>query len=164
MSPDSEQTHRVDVQLRPSIWRRANASQRRDLKLIVHELSTTSEFKLAHGLDDEMEWGIRLGLGPEAFIVTLVDRDGRTLRILPIPLGPLRSLICDYLSIIRRMGDAIGAHGMTHLEALDMARRSAHNEASERIREALQDVLLVDAETARRLFTVLCLVYDTPAR
>lgn len=152
------------VTLRPSIWRRADEALRRELELLLHELNTSSHFVLqvpppAGGFE------LRLGLTGEHLIVAIMDVQGLPYASRSIPLEPLRSIIRSYLKLIARMGGSISSHAsVTHFEALDMARRATHNEASEQIQRVLDGMLKVDLETARRLFTILCLVYDFPAR
>lgn len=151
------------VTLRPSIWRRADTERRRELELLLHELQNTSQFELQVPAPSD-GWEIRLGLTAEHLIVALVDGQGLPFDNRSVALEPLRGIIRTYLSLIARMGGSISSHSMGHFEALDMARRTTHNEASLRVQEALEGMLALDLETARRLFTVLCLVYDTPSR
>lgn len=151
------------VSLRPSIWRRADLERRRELELLLHEMQTASGFDLQIPAPSD-GWEIRLGLTAEHLIVALVDGQGLPFDNRSIMLEPLRGIIRTYLSLIARMGGSISSHSMGHFEALDMARRATHNEASQRVQEALEGMLQVDLEAARRLFTILCLVYDTPSR
>lgn len=150
------------VTLRPSIWRRADETLRRELELLLHELNTTSYFVLQVP-PPPGGFELRLGLTSEHLIVAIMDTQGLPFASRSIALEPLRSIIRSYLKLIARMGGSISSHAsVTHFEALDMARRATHNEASEQIQGVLEGLLEVDLETARRLFTVLCLVYDFP--
>lgn len=163
MSQGSTSPGLLRVTLRPSIWRRADLERRRDLELLLQELQMSSQFVLLESVP-EGGWEIRLGLTAEHMIVALVDAQGLPFANRSIALEPMRGIIRSYLSLIERMGGSIASHGIGQFEALDMARRATHNEASQRISEALDGMLQVDLETARRIFTILCLVYDTPAR
>ena len=46
------------------------------------------------------------------------------------------------------------------IEAVDMARRSIHNEGSELVRERLHEKIEVDHHTSRRLFTLICALHS----
>lgn len=150
------------ISIRPSIWRRANNLQRQELELLINEMNKSSEFILETEPIDGT-WSIRLGLTSDSLIIAIVDEKNHTHKNHSLLLEPIRKNITTYLSLIKKMGDNISGHNMTHLEALDMARRATHNEASKLVQSYLEGFLLIDIETARRLFTVICIVYDTPA-
>jgi len=58
-------------------------------------------------------------------------------------------MICDsYYQAIRSASPA-------QIEAIDMGRRGLHNEAAELLRQRLDGKLVVDFDTARRLFTLI---------
>jgi uncharacterized protein (UPF0262 family) len=45
------------------------------------------------------------------------------------------------------------------IQAIDVNRRSLHDEGSSVLRERLASKILVDTDTARRLFTLLCALH-----
>ena len=47
----------------------------------------------------------------------------------------------------------------TQIETIDMARRGLHDEGSEILKERLRDAVEVDFDTARRLFTIVCVLH-----
>ena len=47
----------------------------------------------------------------------------------------------------------------SQIETIDMARRAIHNEGSELLSDHLVGKIVVDAETARRLFTLICVLH-----
>ena len=55
--------------------------------------------------------------------------------------------------------DAIRNATMAQIEALDMGRRGLHNEGSELLSRRLDGKISVDADTARRLFTLICALH-----
>jgi uncharacterized protein (UPF0262 family) len=54
---------------------------------------------------------------------------------------------------------AIKKASPTQIEAIDMGRRGLHNEGSEMLRDRLADKIELDHNTARRLFTLLCVLH-----
>lgn len=76
-----------------------------------------------------------------------------------LPTQPLRSLIRDYFLICESYFSAIQAGNSAKLEAIDMGRRGVHNEASTLLREMLEEKIEVDFATARRLFTLVCVLH-----
>jgi uncharacterized protein (UPF0262 family) len=76
-----------------------------------------------------------------------------------LPLRSFRSLIKDYFLILDSHQDAL-KHGMLEkIEAIDMGRRSLHNEGAELIIELLENKINTDFETARRLFTIITILH-----
>ena len=55
--------------------------------------------------------------------------------------------------------NAIRTDSPQRIEAIDMGRRALHDEGSELLRERLADRVAIDANTARRLFTLLCVLH-----
>jgi uncharacterized protein (UPF0262 family) len=74
-----------------------------------------------------------------------------------LSLSPLRGVIKDYFMLCDSYYAAIrNATTPGQIEALDMGRRGLHNEGAELLRERLHGKVRVDADTARRLFTLIC--------
>jgi uncharacterized protein (UPF0262 family) len=75
-----------------------------------------------------------------------------------LPLSPFRRIIKDYRLICDSYFDAIKDAPPARVETLDMGRRGVHNEGADLLIEKLRGRVAVDFETARRLFTLLCVL------
>jgi uncharacterized protein (UPF0262 family) len=76
-----------------------------------------------------------------------------------LSLTPLRRVIKDYFLICESYYKAIRTAPPSQIEALDMGRRGLHNEGSDILTERLKDKITVDHDTARRLFTLICVLH-----
>jgi uncharacterized protein (UPF0262 family) len=76
-----------------------------------------------------------------------------------LSLTPLRKIVKDYFLICESYFEAIKSSSPRHIEAIDMGRRGLHNEGSEILRKRLKDKIEVDFDTARRLFTLVCVLH-----
>ena len=76
-----------------------------------------------------------------------------------LPTRPLRGLIKDYFLVCDSYFTAIKGATSSRIEALDMARRGLHDEGSQTLRESLAERVSVDHDTARRLFTLVCVLH-----
>ena len=76
-----------------------------------------------------------------------------------LPLAPFRGIVRDYFMICESYFAAIKRSSPAQIEAIDMGRRGLHNEGSELLRERLADKVAVDLSTARRLFTLVCVLH-----
>jgi uncharacterized protein (UPF0262 family) len=104
----------------------------------------------------------RLVLGVEGtrltFDISLAD--GSPHGKLMLSLTPFRRIIKDYFIVGECYFKAIGgSQTASQIEALDMGRRGLHNEGAELLRERLQGKIEVDMDTARRLFTLICVLH-----
>lgn len=76
-----------------------------------------------------------------------------------LPLVGFRGIIKDYFLMCEQYYDAIKHSASDRLQTLDMARRGVHNEGSEMLQEQLADRIHMDFSTARRLFTLICVLH-----
>ncbi|HWY17057.1 MAG TPA: UPF0262 family protein [Rhizomicrobium sp.] len=83
------------------------------------------------------------------------DPHGRVM----LSLTPFRRIIKDYFLVCESYFKAIRNAPPAQIEALDMGRRGLHDEGSEILRERLKGKIEVDTDTARRLFTLLCVLH-----
>src|SRR5262249_38989485 len=84
--------------------------------------------------------------------------DGQSETIV-VPLAPFRGIVRDYFMVCESYYEAIRHSSLAQIEAIDMGRRSLHNEGSELLMERLADKVTVDLDTARRLFTLICVLH-----
>lgn len=76
-----------------------------------------------------------------------------------LPLKPFQRIIKDYFLICESYYDAVSTHNPYKVEALDMSRRGIHNEGSELLQSQLEGKIALDFDTARRLFTLICVLH-----
>lgn len=75
-----------------------------------------------------------------------------------LALRPFQSLIKDYFLICESYYNAV-YRGLGQIEAIDMGRRGLHNEAADMLMARLAETVEMDHNTARRLFTLLCVLH-----
>ncbi len=76
-----------------------------------------------------------------------------------LSLGPFRQVVKDYFQICESYFDAVKNLPPSQIETIDMARRGIHNEGSRVLQERLEGKAEVDTDTARRLFTLICVLH-----
>ena len=76
-----------------------------------------------------------------------------------LPLLPFRRIVKDYFTVCESYYEAIRTASPSRIEAIDMGRRSLHNEGSDLLRDRLDGKIVVDSDTARRLFTLICVLH-----
>ncbi|MCG3267142.1 UPF0262 family protein [Yoonia sp. I 8.24] len=76
-----------------------------------------------------------------------------------LSLGPFRQVVKDYFQICESYFDAVKTMPPSQIETIDMARRGIHNEGARILQERLKGKADVDTDTARRLFTLICVLH-----
>jgi uncharacterized protein (UPF0262 family) len=109
--------------------------------------------------------------GPGPFVLALSVRDGRLLfdirdeamrpvTLIGLALGPLRRLIKDYVMMLDSYAMAVQEGREARIQAIDMGRRGLHNEGATLMMQRLAGRVEIDFETARRLFTLVCVLHQ----
>ena len=102
-------------------------------------------------------YGLKLSLQDNRLVF---DIDGEDFtRTYAISLTPLKGVLKDYLLICDSYYEALRGSSPSQIESVDMGRRGLHNEGAEQLKSRLDGKIVVDHETARRLFTLLCALY-----
>ena len=101
---------------------------------------------------------LELGMEENRLVMAIGDPGGGPLGRVLLPLSPFRRVIKDYFTICESYYQAIKTASPSQIEAIDMGRRGLHNEGAELLRERLVDKIEIDEDTARRLFTLVCVL------
>ena len=76
-----------------------------------------------------------------------------------LSLGPFRQVVKDYFQICESYFEAVKTLPPSQIETIDMARRGIHNEGARVLQERLNGKADIDEQTARRLFTLICVLH-----
>ena len=100
-----------------------------------------------------------LGIEENRLVFDIQAEGGNPLTKVILPLTPFRTVVKDYFTVCESYYTAIKRASVTQIEALDMGRRALHNEGSDLLRERLEGKIGLDQNTARRLFTLICVLH-----
>lgn len=151
----------IDVTLdeRTILWRSADIEQER--RIAIFDLLEGNHFAPRRVHSDGYAGPYRLHLAVEEgrLAIALQREDGSHLETLVLGLARLRRAIKDYFAICDSYYQAIRNATPQQIETVDMARRGIHNEAAELLIERLDGKIDIDFDTARRLFTLICVLH-----
>ena len=102
---------------------------------------------------------LHLGIEENRLVLDIRAADETPVDRVLVSLTPFRGVVKDYFLICESYFAAIRTASPSRIEAIDMGRRALHNEGSELLRERLAERVAVDLNTARRLFTLLCVLH-----
>ena len=133
-----------------------SALQEADLAQAVRDLSVANRF-LPKDLDGPFVLHLSIVEGRLVFDVRTADDEPLT--ALGLALGPFRRLIKDYQLLVDSYAHAIQEGREASIQAIDMGRRGLHNEGATLMVQRLAGRVEIDFETARRLFTLVCVLH-----
>ncbi len=102
---------------------------------------------------------LRLSVQENRLIFDVRGETGAEIDRFAVPLVPFRRIVKDYFTVCESYYAAIKNAPPSQIEAIDMGRRALHNEGSELLRARLDEKVDTDFPTARRLFTLLCVLH-----
>ena len=119
-------------------------------------------------LEDNCFDPVGLASGPYSLILMIEDNrlvfdvrseNDEELGKFNLPVGTFRRIVKDYFIICDSYYEAIKRSSPSQIEAIDMGRRGLHNEGAEILKEKLADKVMINETTARRLFTLVCVLH-----
>ena len=102
---------------------------------------------------------LKLSLVDSKLMLGITTDAGESVATHILSLTPFRRIIKDYFMICESYYEAIRSSTPSRIEAIDMGRRGIHNEGSQTLMDRLDGKIVVDFDTARRLFTLVCVLY-----
>jgi len=154
---DEDGARIVEIRLDAASIVRWSREVEHERQVAVFDLLERNSFRLVHGFAGP--YRVELSLRESNLIFALTDEAAANQAEITVSMRPFRRLIKDYFLICDSYFQAIKHASPSRIEAIDMGRRGLHNEGAEKLREALADKILVDDETARRLFTLICVLH-----
>lgn len=136
---------------------RLSPVQEADQAQAVADLQARNSFAPA-GLDGPFV--LRLSVFEGRLVFDVRDEADAPLTAIGLALGPFRGLIKDYQMLVDSHMKAIEEGRGERIQAIDMGRRGLHNEGATLLTERLAGKVEIDHETARRLFTLVCVLHQ----
>jgi uncharacterized protein (UPF0262 family) len=102
---------------------------------------------------------LRLSVWEGRLVFDVRGLDGGKVMLLGLALGPFRGLIKDYQLLVDSHIKAVEEGRKQRIQAIDMGRRGLHNEGATLLCQRLEGKIDIDFDTARRLFTLVCVLH-----
>jgi uncharacterized protein (UPF0262 family)/protein-tyrosine-phosphatase len=154
----------VTVTLDPNTITSINPDEVHEWRIAIFDLLEDNSFKPAR-VSAEGPYALHMSIVGNYILLDV--RNPETFQPIAahyLSLTPFRRLIRDYFRIRDAYYEAIRSAQPFQIETVDMARRGMHNEAAELLRTRLTNKIILDLNTARRLFTLICAVQPYASR
>lgn len=129
----------------------------REREVAVFDLLEANDFALVDGPSGP--YSLTIGIEENRLVFDVRDSRDAPLQRIRLSLTPFRGIVRDYFTLCEAYYEAIKTASLARIEAIDMGRRSMHDEGAELLRERLAESAEIDADTARRLFTLVCVLH-----
>lgn len=141
------------------LWRNADVEQER--RVAIYDLIEENTFKPLRAAERGHlgPYRLRLSVPEGRLALAISDMDDRPVETLVLGLARFRRPIREYFAICDSYYQAIRKATPAEIETIDMARRAIHNNAAELLLERLEGKVETDFPTARRLFTLICVLH-----
>jgi uncharacterized protein (UPF0262 family) len=126
-----------------------------DLAAENHFAPLTAKQRPANG-----PYVLHLSIQEGRLVLDTRREDDAPLAVVALALGPFRGLIKDYQLLVDSHAQAVQEGREARIQAIDMGRRGLHNEGAALLRERLAGKIAIDFDTARRLFTLVCVLHQ----
>jgi uncharacterized protein (UPF0262 family) len=150
-------THRIArIGLDERLVVRRNPQIEHERAVAIYDLVEEARFALA---DCDGPYHLRLSVEDSRLEIAIDDCQDRPLQRIGVALLPFRRIIKDYFTVCETYYAAIRTASPSRIEAIDMGRRALHDEGAELLRKRLEGAVAMDKRTARRLFTLVCVLH-----
>ena len=146
----------IDIELDERSILRRNADIEHERRVAIFDLLEGNSFDPS-GHDGPFR--VKLRVEENRLAIDLHDEAGAPLDTIRMGLGRFRRPIRDYFAICDSYFKAVRSDHPRGIEAIDMARRGLHNEGAELLQDCLEGKVAMDFDTARRLFTLICVLH-----
>ena len=156
--PESrEQRRLVAITLDEGSIGRSNPDVEHERAVAIYDLLEDNAFAPAN--HEAGPYALHLGISENRLAFDIRLADGAPVVLHMLSLTPFRRIVKDYFMICESYYQAIRTAMPSQIEAIDMGRRGLHDEGSRLLMERLEGKVQVDFDTARRLFTLICVLH-----
>jgi uncharacterized protein (UPF0262 family) len=155
--PNKESARICEIQLDEHSVVRRSADVEHERAVAIFDLVEENYFAPAG--HDGGPYRLHLAIEENRLMFDIRNEAQEEVAAIALPLLPFRRIVKDYFAVCEVYFEAIKTASPSKIEAIDMGRRGLHNEGSELLRERLDGKIEIDFDTARRLFTLLCVLH-----
>jgi uncharacterized protein (UPF0262 family) len=154
---DPQRDRLVDVELDETIGR-STPDVEHERAVAIFDLIEENSFRPVND-GAGGPYRLKLSLVDSRLVFAIARENGSDVVTHILSLTPFRRIVKDYYMICESYYDAIRSASPSHIEAIDMGRRGLHNEGSQTLKDRLGGKIDIDFDTARRLFTLVCVLH-----
>ncbi len=149
----------IDISIDDSALPPPTPEIEQERKVAIFDLLENNHFCLKRGKMEEERLKLLLAIREKRLVFDVTTEGDDPAAEFHLSLAPFRQVVKDYFQICESYFEAVKRLPPAQIEAIDMARRGIHNEGARVLQERLEDKAELDKDTARRLFTLICVLH-----
>lgn len=147
----------IEVSLDDTSIGRSSPDVEHERAVAIFDLVEENSFQPAGG--HKGPYRLELSVVEQRLVFDIRNEAGERIAAHFLSLTPFRRIVKDYYMICESYYEAIKSSSPSKIEAIDMGRRGLHNEGSQTLKDRLEGKIEIDFDTARRLFTLVCVLH-----
>ncbi len=148
----------IDITLNDEGLPPPTAETEQERRVAIFDLLEENSFTLSADNTPEGPYKLTLAIVDRRLAFQISTQDDQPATEFHLSLSPMRQVIKDYFAICESYFNAVTSMPPAQIEAIDMGRRGIHDEGASQLQERLEGKIEIDKMTARRLFTLICVL------
>jgi uncharacterized protein (UPF0262 family) len=151
----------ADLTLDEATLLRRSREVEQEREVALRDLAADNSFTPLRSVErgHEGPWSLRLAVDDGRLALAIRDRAGAKAETVGLGLARFRRVVREYFAICDSYYKALRKASPQEIETIDMARRAIHDRGTRQLLEALDGKVATDFATARRLFTLICVLH-----
>lgn len=146
-----------DITLDPKSLGRVSANIEHEREVAIFDILDGNAFAVEDHNDGPYK--LHLGIAEDRLLLSIANEAGALVADHAVTLTPLKRIMKDYFMVCESYYEAVRTAPPARIQAIDVNRRSLHDEGSQILRDKLLPRITIDNDTARRLFTLVCALH-----
>ncbi|MGV6839322.1 MAG: UPF0262 family protein [Planktomarina sp.] len=152
-------THITSIHLDDTNLPRTSDEIAQERKVAMADLLESNTFTLPQEDRPKGPYCLHLAKRDRRLVFDVTTQNGDKAAEFHLALSPFRQVVKDYFQICESYFEAVKTLPAGQIETIDMARRGIHDEGARVLIERLEGKATLDHDTARRLFTLICVLH-----
>jgi len=157
MARETSNSRLIEVVLDDASIGRSTPDVEHERAVAIFDLVEQNTFQPAG--EHEGPFRLKLSVIEQRLVFDIANDAGDQIAVHILSLTPFRRIVKDYYMVCESYYEAIKSSSPSQIEAIDMGRRGLHNEGSQTLKDRLDNKIDMDFDTARRLFTLVCVLH-----
>lgn len=147
----------VEITLDSKSLSNSNSNIEHEREVAIFDIIDGNSFAV-EGVN-EGPYKLHIGIIEDRLVMTVGSETQASVAQHSVPLTPLKRIMKDYFMVCESYYAAVRTAPPARIQAIDVSRRTLHDEGSVALKEKLGEKFVVDCDTARRLFTLVCALH-----
>ena len=149
----------IEIKLEGGDLNKATPEIIQEREVAIFDLLEKNAFEIPKETNFVGPYRLNLRIFERRLVFEVFNSDRERIVEFQLSLVPFQQVVKDYFKICKSYLEAVNRLSPSKIETIDMARRGIHGEGARVLQERLEGKVELDNDTARRLFTLICVLH-----